>query len=136
MSYTVKRIAPEFVAQRWDEVKDYIASALVYAENDYSLEQVKVFLVNNSWLLLGVYQDNVIKGAITVAFTNMPNDRIAFITTIGGKHISNPQAYQEFINILNQSKELYASTKKPNSHYMSSCWHRYWRILLYQTYKI
>ena len=102
MTYTVKRIAPEFVAQRWDEVKDYIASALVYAENDYSLEQVKVFITSNTWLLLGVYQDNVIKGAITVAFTNMPNDRIAFITTIGGKHISNPQAYQEFINILKQ----------------------------------
>ena len=102
MTYTVKRISPEFVSQRWDEVKDYIASALVYADNDYSLDQVKVFLVTNSWLLLGVYQDNVIKGAITVSFMNMPNDRIAFITTIGGKHISNPQAYQEFITILKQ----------------------------------
>ena len=107
MTYTVKRITPDFVAQRWDEVKDYIASALVYAENDYSLDQVKVFLVNNSWLLLGVYDDNVIKGAITVSFIGMPNDRIAFITTIGGKHISNPEAYKEFIYILKQ----YGATK-------------------------
>ena len=102
MTYTVKRISPEFVAQRWNEVKDYISSALEYAENDYSLEQVKVFITSNTWLLLGVYQDNVIKGAITVSFSNMPNDRIAFITTIGGKHISNPLAYQEFITILKQ----------------------------------
>ena len=107
MTYTVKRIPPEFVAQQWHEVADYIANALIWAEDDYSLEQVKVFITSNQWLLLGVYQDNVIKGAITVSFMNMPNDRIAFITTIGGKNISNPQAYQEFIYILKQ----YGATK-------------------------
>lgn len=103
MSYTVKRIAPEFIVQRWDEIKDYIDNALKYAENDYSLDQVKVFLTSNTWLLLAAFDvNNNIKGVATVSFINMPNDRIAFITTIGGRSISDPEIFQQFTNILKQ----------------------------------
>jgi hypothetical protein len=32
----------------------------------------------------------------------MPNDRIAFITTIGGRHITSPDTYSQFATILKQ----------------------------------
>lgn len=98
----IKRIPPQFLAQRWSEVAPFIEDALAYAGGDYTLEQVKVLLANDTWLLLAVCDGNIVKGAITVAFSNMPNDRVAFITTIGGRHITSSDTYSQFARILKQ----------------------------------
>ena len=98
----IRRIHPDYLAQTWDQVSHFIASALEYAGEDYTLEQIKVLLSSNTWLLLAVYDGDSIKGAITVAFSTMPNDRISFITTIGGRHITSPDTYSQFATILKQ----------------------------------
>jgi len=98
----IKRIHPDYLAQTWDKVSYFINSALEYAGEDYTLEQIKVLLSSNTWLLLAVYDGDNIKGAITVAFSTMPNDRVAFITTIGGRHITSPDTYSQFAAILKQ----------------------------------
>ena len=46
-----------------------------------------------------LFRSNEVKGALTVKFTNNPNDRIAFVTLIGGKLIANPDTFQQLKDI-------------------------------------
>lgn len=94
-------IPPNFVAQTWDKVAPFIANALEYAEDDYNIDQVKVYLSTGQWILIAVTNEREeVKGALTASFINLPNDRIAFITTIGGKLISSQDTYNQLKNIL------------------------------------
>jgi hypothetical protein len=96
----LKIVHKNFVSQTWNLVSGFIEDALQYSD-DYSLDQVKVFLTNGQWQLI-VALDNLgkIKGCCTVSFLNYPNDRVAFITTIGGKFISDKEIYKEFTELL------------------------------------
>ena len=79
----------------------FIEDALQYSDGDYTLDQVKVYLTNGQWVLVVALDDlGKIKGCCTVSFLNYPNDRVAFITTIGGKFISDKQIYAEFCELL------------------------------------
>ena len=93
---------PEELAQKWADVSLFIEDALLYADGDYTLDQVKVAVINNLWLLVGIYEGDFIKGALTVSFINMPNDRIGFVTTIGGKNIFTKDTYKQLTEILKQ----------------------------------
>jgi hypothetical protein len=96
----LKRIYPSEVARKWEEVRPFIESALVFAGGDYTIDQVKMAVFTEQWLLLGVFEGDFIKGALTVSFINMPNDRIGYVTTIGGKNIFNKDTYQQLVDIL------------------------------------
>jgi hypothetical protein len=98
----LKRILPDELAQKWAEVSLFIEDALLFADGDYTLDQVKLAVVNNQWLLIGIYEGDFIKGALTVSFMNMPNDRIGFVTTIGGKNIFTKDTYKQLKEILKQ----------------------------------
>lgn len=94
-------IPTHFIAQIWDKVSPFIVNALEYAENDYNVDQVKVYLSTGQWILIAVQNEkDEVVGALTVAFSNFPNDRIAFVTTIGGKLISGQDTYKQLSNIL------------------------------------
>lgn len=96
----VQVVPIQYIHQLWSQVSGYIEDALQYADGDYNIEQVKVYLTNGSWQLL-VFNDNEkIQGAITVTYANYPNDRVAFITAIGGKGISDKDSYNNFCNVL------------------------------------
>jgi hypothetical protein len=85
----LERVDVGHIHQVWSLVESHIASALEHAKNDYTLESVKVLLVTGQWLLVVAVDDTGVQGAATVMFTSRPHDRVAFITTIGGKLISN-----------------------------------------------
>ena len=94
-------IPTHFVAQIWEKVAPFIANALEYAQDDYNLDQVKVYLSTGNWLLIAVANEKEeVVGALTVSFINFPNDRIAFVNTIGGKLISGSDTYNQLKNIL------------------------------------
>ena len=94
-------IPTHFVHQIWEKTSPFIANALEYAEDDYSVEQVKVYLSTGNWLLIAVVNElEEIVGALTVSFINFPNDRVAFINTIGGKLITGTDTYSQLKNIL------------------------------------
>ena len=84
----------------WEDVKKFIESALEYSDGDYTLDHVKVFLTNGSWLLLIAVEDEQIKGAAAINFINMPNDRIGFIVAMGGRLISNEDTYEQLVSIM------------------------------------
>jgi hypothetical protein len=101
MSLIVKNIASQYISQVWPLVEKYIASAQAYCDDDYTLDQVKVYLTNRQWILLvAVDEQGAIHGAATVSFINMPNDQIAFITFIGGKLVSNKDTFSQMASIL------------------------------------
>jgi hypothetical protein len=81
----VKFIAPDYVYQVWDNVKDYLEASIKTGTGTCTLDQLKVLLAKNyQTLIVGVNEHEVIKGAMTVEIVNYPNARTMFITALGG----------------------------------------------------
>jgi hypothetical protein len=108
MTLQVRHVAHQYVAQTWPLVEGYLAAAQEHCADEYTLEQIKVFLASGQWLLIvAVDEKNSIHGAATVSFINYPNDRVAFVTFIGGKLISSPDTFEQLKDILKR----YGATK-------------------------
>ena len=82
---TLKLVNPTHIHIVWDKVKEYLANALDHSGGEYSLEHLKMFIIQGHQVLLLITEGDKICGAITVEWINYPNDRIAFTTAIGGK---------------------------------------------------
>ena len=92
----IQHVTLDWINRTWDDVEQFIASALEHSKGDYTVEQVKVFVSQGTWLLLVATDDeNRIHGAATINFFNRPNDRVAFIVTMGGKLITSPDTFQQ-----------------------------------------
>lgn len=101
MTLTIQHVVHQHVNQTWPLVESYLAEAQKYGGDDYTLDQIKVYVAQGSWLLLvAVDEEGKLHGAATVNFINMPNDRVAFITYIGGRLISNKDTFMQFKNLL------------------------------------
>ena len=101
MNLTVKSVGVNYFHQTWPLVEHFLADALKWGEDDYTVEQAKAYLARGDWLLLvAVDEENSIHGAAAVSFNNMPNDRVAFITAIGGKLISSKATYEQLTALL------------------------------------
>ena len=92
MTLTLHHVELQHVHQTWPLIEGFIAKAQEYGGDDYTLDQIKMFVAQGQWLLVvAVDKENKLHGAATVNFSNNPNDRIAFITFIGGKLIANEE---------------------------------------------
>jgi hypothetical protein len=92
-----------FVHIYWDKLSHFIESGLKYSEGDFTIDQVKVYLADNKWVLIGVFnEEEVATGALVVSITNSPNSRTAFVISIGGKLISNEDTYNQLVSIVKQ----------------------------------
>lgn len=101
MTLTVQYVPQQYVAQTWPQVEEHIKAALEYGHGDYTLDQVKLLTSMGQWLLLvAIDEEGQVHGAATVSFINYPNDRVAFVTFIGGKLISNQDTFVQMCNIL------------------------------------
>ena len=90
----IQYVALEWVNYTWDKVEGFLADALAHSRGDYTVEQVKVFVTQGRWTLLVAVDDfGSIHGAATVEFFNRPDDRVAFITAIGGKLVSSADTF-------------------------------------------
>ena len=79
----------------------FVSNALEYAQDDYTVDQVKVYLSTGHWILIVASNEiNEVVGASTITFQNYPNDRVAFVTTVGGKFISDTDTFNQFKEIL------------------------------------
>jgi len=80
------QVVPEhFIHQVWDKVDKFIARGLQRSGGEYTAEQLKVYLTQgHNTLILILNDEDEIKGALTIQWANYPNDRIAYITSIGG----------------------------------------------------
>jgi hypothetical protein len=83
----------------WPEVEGFLKEALKHGEDDYTIEQAKVYVTRGEWMLVVASNENI-EGASIINFYNMPNQRIAFVVAIGGRLISNHETYAQFCEIL------------------------------------
>lgn len=87
-------------AQAWPQVEEYIAQSVPYG-TDYTLDQIKMYVLTGQWMLIVIVdEDNLVHGALTVSYLNYPNDRIGFVTAIGGKHITNDDTFKQVCDIM------------------------------------
>jgi len=104
----VQHVPVEYIAQTWPLVEKHISSAEKFGGDDYTADQIKVYLAKNLWtLLVAVDDNNQVQGAATVAFQNYPNDRVAFVTTMGGTLMVN----EEVLGSLKQVLKGFGATK-------------------------
>ena len=73
---------------------------LVHSQGDYTIEQVKASLASGQWMLVVAVDGAEVCGAMTISFFNRPNDRVAFITTVGGKNIINDDTFAQLKNLV------------------------------------
>ena len=101
MTFKVITIPTQFVNQMWGQAETHIKSAEEkFGEAEYTTDQIKVYLVTGQWMLLVAVDDKeVVHGAATVSFINYPNDRVAFVTAIGGKLITSPDTFKQMSDI-------------------------------------
>ena len=94
----VRQVNPIFIHTIWAQVESMLEKALEHSSGEYNVDQLKVFLVQGLQTLLVAEDDGKIYGAATISFENYPNDRIAFMTAIGGKMIASKSCWEQFCN--------------------------------------
>lgn len=101
MTIRIQTVATNYVAQVWPMVSVFVEKAQKHSGDDYSLDQIKMFLTMGSWVLLvATDEDGKIHGAMTVSFINYPNDRVAFVTSTGGTGICSADSLQQMKEIV------------------------------------
>ena len=118
----IQHVDTAYIHQTWPLVEDYIKWALDY-QTDYTLEHVKTFLSNGSWMLIVAADDSGIRGAAVVNFVNRPNDRVAFIVAMGGKLISSKETFADFSALLKAFGATYIEGAARES--IARLWTRY-----------
>ena len=96
----IQRVDVGHIHQVWPLVEGYMASALEHSKGDYTREAVKVLLATGQWVLIVAVNEEGVQGAATVSFSSRPHDRVAFVTLIGGKLISNDETFEQLKNML------------------------------------
>ena len=76
-------------------VSAFIEDALKHAKGDYTLDHVQSLLSAGEWTLVVGVEGEVIHGAATISIFNRPADRVAFITTTGGKLVIDEQTIEQ-----------------------------------------
>ena len=93
---TVKVVAPNFIYDVWKDVESFLNASINVSGGDFTLDQLKLSLGRGEQtLLVSVNEQNVINGAMTVEFINRPNDRVMFITALGGHGIVNDETFSQ-----------------------------------------
>jgi hypothetical protein len=92
-------VPTEWTARLWPEVEQYVVMAQEFSSDEYTVEQVKTLVLTGVWNLLVATEEDKLCGAVVMAVSNRPNDRAAFIVTMGGKNIVS-------VDSINQIKEI------------------------------
>ena len=101
MTFKVQPVPVQLINQIWSKVEPFIKNAEEkFGGSEYTTEQIKVYLVTGQMMLLVATNESAeIHGAATVSFISYPNDRVAFVTAIGGKLVTNPETFAQMSEI-------------------------------------
>ena len=91
----VHTVSPDKIYQIWSEIEHYLKASIETSTGDCTLDQLKVLLVEGKQtLLIGLESDKIV-GTMTVEFINYPNERVMFITALGGKGVVNNETFSQ-----------------------------------------
>jgi hypothetical protein len=97
----IQHVPLEFRHQTWTIVEPFLNAELEHAQGDYTIDQIHMLVTTGQWVLVvAVDDDNQIHGAMTINFVTRPNDRVAFITNVGGKFIINQDTYSQLVTLV------------------------------------
>ena len=101
MTFKVQPVPVQLINQIWSKVEPFIKNAEEkFGGSEYTTEQIKVYLVTGQMMLLVATDESAeIHGAATVSFISYPNDRVAFVTAIGGKLVTSPETFAQMSEI-------------------------------------
>lgn len=91
----VKHVSQNYICQLWPQVEGFLTEALKYSQGEYTIEQLKLRLVDGAFFLLVALDGDVVKGACVISLDNLPNARIAWVWAIGGKGIATKELYAQ-----------------------------------------
>lgn len=101
MTLSVNYVPLAHAAQTWPLVEEYILEAMKHGFGDYTIDQARLYVCTGQWLLLvAIDEENKVHGAATVSFINYPNQRVAFVTFIGGKLITGKSTFKQMCDVL------------------------------------
>lgn len=92
----VEVVHPNHIIHVWDKVKGYLEAGLKRSGGEYEAEHLKVYLIQGAQNLLVAVDGEDIHGAATIEWANFPNERVAFVTAIGGKMIADKDIWRQF----------------------------------------
>jgi hypothetical protein len=98
----IQHVPLDFVNQVWPRVVHYLDAAIVQqdGEPDFTLDQVRTYVTNGQWMMIvAIDAESKIHGAATINFFNRPNDRVAFITYIGGRLVANKDTFDQLCTL-------------------------------------
>jgi hypothetical protein len=84
-------VDPIYIYSIWEEVKDYFKNSVASSTDDANVEQFKLHIINGSYSLFVVLEDDIIIGAFIMNIANCPNHRILHISAFGGKDVANKE---------------------------------------------
>jgi hypothetical protein len=84
-------VSPLYIYSIWDEVKDYFKSSIASSTDDANVEQFKLHIINGTYSLFVVLEDDNIIGAFIMHVSNYPNHRVLHISAFGGKGVANTE---------------------------------------------
>jgi hypothetical protein len=96
----IQIVNPAHTNRVWPMAEPFIEEALVHSCGDYTVDQAKTLVAIGAWTLLVAVDDAGVNGAATVSFSNRPNDRVAFITAMGGQFVVNKNSVAELKQVL------------------------------------
>ena len=104
MTLSIRSVPIQFVNQVWASVGNFIEESVNFAEGEISLDETKYQIVTGNWILYIVTdEENNVHGAVTVAFFNRTDNRVAFITNIGGRLLTDRHLFAQFSDLLRQN---------------------------------
>ena len=92
----IQYVPIEWVHQTWPLAEPYIADALSHSKGEYTVENAKSLVTQGQWILIvAVDEENTVHGAATMYFFNRPDNRVAFITAMGGRLVSSEDTFEQ-----------------------------------------
>ena len=104
MAWEVQTVPVQYVNIVWPKVEKFLADSVAYSDNELTLEEVKVYVIQGAWaLIIAIDEDHNIHGAVTVSYFNRTDNRVAFVTNIGGKFIAKRELFSQLSDILREN---------------------------------
>jgi hypothetical protein len=88
-------VEPIYIYSVWNNVKDYFKNSVASSTDDVNVEQFKLHIINGTYSLFVVIENNTIIGAFIMNVSNSPNHRILHISAFGGKGVANKEVAEQ-----------------------------------------
>ena len=101
MTLTLRLIPTELVPDFWPQLSPYIEAAFQEAGvTEYGLAEAEQYLHARHWVAVGFFdEDNHMHGALTLCVLTYPHEKMAFVTAIGGRHLTNSDNWEQLRSI-------------------------------------